>query len=77
MTQEAKTMILKINKRISVYREGYGRTVAEKIQQEKKKRNSKSPDTPLRVFHFHLLKFRQSYTDNKVVSHFSRSQDIK
>lgn len=60
-----------------MYRERYGRTVAEKIQQEKKKRNSKSPDTPLRVFHFRLLKFRQSYTDNKVVSHFSRSQDIK
>lgn len=31
-------MILKINKRISVYRERYGRTVAEKIQQEKKKK---------------------------------------
>lgn len=61
-----------------MYRERYRRTVAEKIQQEKKKkRNSKSPDTPLRVFHFRLLKFRQSYTDNKVVSHFSRSQDIK
>lgn len=31
-------MILKINKRISVYRERYGRTVAEKIQQEKEKK---------------------------------------
>lgn len=37
MKQEEKTMILKINKRISVYRERYGRTVAEKIQQEKEK----------------------------------------
>lgn len=38
MKQEEKTMILKINKRISVYRERYGRTVAEKIQQEKEKK---------------------------------------
>lgn len=36
MKQEEKTMILKINKRISAYRERYGRTVAEKMQQEKK-----------------------------------------
>lgn len=38
MKQEEKTMILKINKRISAYRERYGRTVAEKMQQEKKKK---------------------------------------
>lgn len=36
-------MILKINKRISVYRERYGRTVAEKIQQEKKKKKQQEP----------------------------------
>lgn len=43
MKQEEKTMILKINKRISVYRERYGRTVAEKIQQGKKKKKQQEP----------------------------------
>lgn len=52
-------MILKINKRISVYRERYGRTVAEKIQQEKKKETARA-----RIRHYECSIFAFSSSGN-------------
>lgn len=53
-------MILKINKRISVYRERYGRTVAEKIQQEKKKKET----ARARIRHYECSIFAFSSSGN-------------
>lgn len=57
--QEEKTMILKINKRISAYRERYGRTVAEKMQQEKKKKQQEP-----RIRHYECSIFAFSSSGN-------------